>query len=145
MLWVFLGVSMLASMFAVVMPSDALNAYLATGQFEGETIDATMLAVMIGLFCLLPLAMAFVTLVLRDPINRYVNAIMGGLATVMWAWDLIGHAGKEVEIGALLMVAMIGAGLLIVWHAWKWPKPAVQDLPDRRPVTGPDLGAAKPV
>jgi len=144
-LWIFLGVAMLAAVFAVMMPSDVLSAYLATGQFEGETIDATLLAAMILLFCLLPLAMAFVTLVLRDPINRYVNALVGGLATAMWAWDLVGHAGKAVEVGALLMVAMIGAGLLIVWHAWRWPKPVEQGLPGRRPVIGPDQRAAKPV
>ncbi|MCJ7711729.1 MAG: DUF6326 family protein [Chloroflexi bacterium] len=123
-LWIYLGVGMLAGMFAVVMPSDVLGRYIATGEFEGEKIDATMLAVMVALFCLLPLAMAFLTLVLRDPINRYANAVLGVVATVMWAWDLAEHSSKGLEIGALLTVGLIIAGLLIVWHAWRWPKPA---------------------
>jgi hypothetical protein len=102
-LWIFLGVGMLALMFAVIMPADVLGQYIATGEFEGEKIDATLLAVMVMLFCLVPLTMAFLTLVLRDPINRYANAILG--------------------IGALITVTLIIAGLLIVWHAWSWPKP----------------------
>jgi hypothetical protein len=122
-LWIFLGVGMLAGMFAVIMPADVLGKYVATGEFEGEKIDATLLALMVMLFCLLPLAMAFLTLVLRDPINRYANAIVGAVATVMWAWDLAEHASKGLEIGALVTVTLIIAGLLIVWHAWRWPRP----------------------
>ena len=139
-LWIFLGVGMLAGMFAVIMPADVLGTYIATGAFEGETIDATMLAAMVMLFGLLPLAMAFVTLVLRDPINRYANAILGVVATVMWAWDLAEHASKGFEVGALITVTLIIAGLLIVWHAWKWPKLA--ENRDRRPAASPEQRAA---
>ena len=141
-LWIFLGVGMLAAMFAVVMPSSVLGEYIATGEFEGEKIDGTMLALMVGLFCLLPLAMAFLTLALRNPIDRYANAILGVVATVMWTWDLAEHASKGLEVGALLTVTLIIAGLLIVWHAWKWPKPAEQDLRDRRPAASPEQRAA---
>ena len=122
-LWIYLGVGMLALMFAVIMPSDVLGKYIATGEFEGEKIDATMLALMVMLFCLLPLVMAFLTLVLADPINRYANGVMGVVATVMWAWDVAEHASKGLEIGVLITVTLIIAGLLIVWHAWRWPKP----------------------
>ncbi len=141
-LWIFLGVGMLAGTFAVIMPSDVLGKYIATGEFEGEKIDATLLTFMVLLFCLLPLAMAFLTLVLRDPINRYVNAIVGVVGTAMWAWDLAEHSSKELEIGLLVTVTLIIAGLLIVWHAWKWPKPAEQDLRDRRPASSPEQRAA---
>ena len=141
-LWIFLGVGTLATFFAVLMPASVLGEYVATGQFEGETIDATMLALMIGLFCLLPLAMAFLTLALRDPINRWANAIVGALAAAMWTLDLAEHSTKGLEIGALGTVALIIAGLLIVWHAWKWPKPAEQDVPERRPASSPEQRAA---
>ena len=141
-LWIFLGVGMLAGMFAVIMPSDVLGEYIATGEFEGEAIDATMLALMVMLFCLVPLAMAFLTLVLRDPLNRIANAVVGGVATVMWVWDLAEHSSKGFEFGAVITVALIAASLLIVWHAWKWPKPAEQDLRDRRPSSSPEQRAA---
>jgi Family of unknown function (DUF6326) len=123
-LWIFLGVGQLAAIFAAVMLPDVLSEYIATGVFEGEKIDATLLTSMLVLFTLLPLAMAFLTLALRDPINRYANAILGVVATVVFTWDVAQHAGKELEVGLLIMVTMIIAGLLIVWHAWKWPKPA---------------------
>jgi len=97
---------------------------------------------MVMLFCLLPLAMAFLTLVLRDPVNRYANAILGVVATAMWAWDLAEHSSTGLEVGALITVTLIIAGLLIVWHAWKWPKPAEQGLRDRRPASGPEQRAA---
>jgi uncharacterized membrane protein HdeD (DUF308 family) len=141
-LWIYLGVGMLAGIFAVIMPADVLGQYLATGEFEGEKIDATLLAVMVMLFCLVPLAMAFLTLALRDPINRWANAILGVVATAMWAWDVAEHSGKELEPGLLITVTLIIAGLLIVWHAWKWPKLAEQDLPERRPASSPEHRAA---
>ena len=144
MLWIFLGVGMLAATFAMVMPSGVLGEYIATGAFEGETIDAAMLAMMVMLFCLLPLAMAFLTLALRNPVDRWANAVMGVVATVMWAWDLAEHVSKEPAIsgGPVMTLTLIIAGLLIVLHAWKWPKPVAQDLPDRRPVSRPEQHAA---
>jgi hypothetical protein len=99
---------------------------------------------MIGLFCILPLAMAFFTLVLRDPIDRWANAIVGALAAVMWAWDLAEGVSKEPAIGAgpIFTLTFVIAGALIVWHAWQWPKPAEHDLRDRRPASTPEHRAA---
>jgi hypothetical protein len=138
-LWIFLGVGMLAAMFAVIMPAGVLGEYIATGEFEGEQIDATLLALMVMLFCLLPLAMAFLTLALRDPINRYANAILGVIGAAMWTWDLTEHLSKEspISAGPLMTVTLIIAALLVVWHAWKWPRTAEQDLHVQRPASSP--------
>lgn len=142
-LWIFLGVGTLAAFFAALMPADVLGEYVATGALEGETIDATLLVAMVLLFCVLPLAMAFLALVLRDPINRIANGVLGAAAAVMWTWDVAEHASKELEVGGLLMTGiLVAAALLIVWHAWKWPKPAEQALPERRPSSGPEQRAA---
>ena len=90
-------------------------------------------------FTLLPLAMAFLTLALRDPINRYANAILGVLLAGSWAFDVVEHlGGGEISGGVVICGAIAVAGLLIVWHAWKWPRPAVQDLRDRRPASNPE-------
>ena len=141
-LWIFFGVGQLAAILAAVMPPDVLAEYIATGEFEGEKIDAALLTATLMFFTLLPLAMAFLTLALRDPINRYANAILGVVATVILTWDVAQHSGKELEIGLLIMVTMIIAGLLIVWHAWRWPRPVEQGLGDRRPVSNPEHRAA---
>lgn len=91
---------------------------------------------MVGLFGLFPLAMAFLTLVLPDLIDRSANAILGVLAVVMWTWDLAEHVRNEPTIsgGPIFTAAFILAGAPIVWHALKWPKPAERAVP--RPATG---------
>jgi hypothetical protein len=146
MLWIFLGVGQLAAMFAAFLLPDVLDEVIATGEFEGMKIDNNLWALFMIVFTLLPLTMAFVTLALRDPINRYANAILGVLISVAWTIDAAEHlVGGEIGGGAVICGTMAIAGLLIVWHAWRWPAPAERSLPDRRPVGSPDQRAAKPV
>jgi hypothetical protein len=139
-LWIFLGVGQLAAILAAFFLPDVLGEFIATGELEGSKIDATYLTSMLVLFSLLPLAMAFLTLALRDPINRYLNAILGVLITAGWAIAVVEHLSEELAIssGVVMPGTLTIAGLLIVWHAWKWPKPAVQDLPDRLPASNPE-------
>jgi hypothetical protein len=146
MLWVFLGVGQLAAILPAVLLPDVLDEVIATGEFEGMKVDINMWAFFMIVFTLLPLAMAFLTLALRDPINRYANAILGVLITVAWTFDVAEHvAGGAISGGAVICGTMAIAGLLIVWHAWRWPAPADQSLPERRPAASPDQRAAKPV
>ena len=72
-------------------------------------------------------------------------AILGVLITVAWTFDVAEHvAGGAISGGAVICGTMAIAGLLIVWHAWRWPAPADQSLPERRPAASPDQRAAKP-
>ena len=123
-LWIVFAVGMSAAMILGIVGTPGLLDDIASGEVEGMKIDATILIFM-ALFWLVPLTMAFLTLVLRDPINRYANAIVGIVATAMWAWDLAEHLSTGLEISGepLLVVTLIIAGLLILWHAWRWPKP----------------------
>lgn len=123
-LWIFFAVGMSAAMILGIVGTPGLLDDIASGEVEGMKIDATILIFM-ALFWLVPLTMAFLTLVLRDPINRYANAIVGIVATAMWAWDFAEHLSTGLEISGepLVVVTLIIAGLLIVWHAWRWPKP----------------------
>jgi hypothetical protein len=146
MLWIFLGVGQLAAILAGILVPDVLDELIATGELEGMTVDNNLWALFMIVFTFLPLAMAFLTLALRDPVNRYANAILGVLIAVGWAFDVVEHlAGGEIGGGVVICATMAIAGLLIVWHAWKWPKPAEQGVPGPRPVTGPDQRAARPV
>jgi hypothetical protein len=146
MLWIFLGVGQLAAILAAVLVPDVLDEVMATGEFEGMKVDTNLWALFMIVYTLLPLAMAFLTLALRDPINRYANAILGVLIAASWAFDVAEHlAGGEVGGGLLICGTGAIAGLLIVWHAWRWPREEHEDLEDRRPVAHPDQRAAKPV
>ena len=143
MLWIFLGAGQLAAILAGVLVPDVLDELIATGELEGITVDTNVWSLVLIVFTLVPLAMAFLTLALRDPVNRYANAILGVLIAVGWAFDVVEHlAGGEIGGGVVICATMAIAGLLIVWHAWKWPRPAEQGLGDRRPAAKPEHPAA---
>jgi len=144
-LWIFLGVGQLAAILAAVLVPDVLSELMTTGELEGMKIDNNVLAFFMMVFTLLPLAMAFLTLALRDPINRYANAILGVLMAAFWTFDAVQDVGAgEVGLGAVICGMMAIAGLLIVWHAWRWPKPGAQDLGDRQAAPSPGHPAAGP-
>ncbi len=68
--------------------------------------------------------MAYLTLVLTDAANRRTNALLGAVTAVSRVSGLIGQpAGTYAGVGFVLIVAILVA-LLIVWHAWKWPRGA---------------------
>ena len=120
-LWVFFAVGMSATMLLTLMAPGNL-AQIMEGRFGDREFTAGAL-ISIAMFWLVPLIMAFLTMVLRGRVNRYANAGMGVLLTAMWVWDLVEHlaSGEEFSGGPLVVVAMIVAGLTILWHAWKWP------------------------
>jgi hypothetical protein len=143
MLWIFLGVVQLAGILAAVLLPDVLSEVMATGEFEGMKVDNNLWSFFMIAFTLLPLAMAFLTLALRDPVNRYANAVLGIVFAGAWAFDVADHLARGEIRGGVVICAMGAiAGLLIVWHAWKWPKEAEQELEDRRPATKPEHRAA---
>lgn len=145
MLWIFLGVGQLAAILAAVLLPDVLDELIATGEMEGMTVDNNLWAVFMIVFTLLPLAMAFLTLALRDPVNRYANAILGVVIAGAWAFDVAEHlVGGDIGGGAVICATMAIAGLLIAWHAWRWPKPAAQDTADRMAASSPGHPAAGP-
>ncbi len=73
-----------------------------------------VLAVML----LVPLVMAFLTLTLKDSMNRWANIIVGivfaGLGLLNFA-DPAMHTGHQ----RLIAIALFVAPVLIVWYTWK--------------------------
>ncbi len=120
-LWVFFAVGMSAVVLLILMAPGNLP-QIMEGRFGDEEITAGTLIFM-ALFWLVPLIMAFLTMVLKDRVNRYANAGMGVVLTAMWTWDLVEQlvAAEEFSGEPLVVGAMIVAGLTILWHAWKWP------------------------
>ena len=120
-LWVFLAVGMSAMVLLILMAPGNLP-QIMEGRFGDEEITAGTLIFM-ALFWLVPLIMAFLTMVLKDRVNRYANAGMGAVLTAMWTWDLVEQlvSAQEFSGEPLVVGAMIVAGLTILWHTWKWP------------------------
>jgi hypothetical protein len=121
-LWIFMAVAMSATMLLALLGPGVIEEII-TGEVEGMQINSGLLA-MFSLFWLIPLVMAFLTLILKDKVNRWTNIILGGFFTFFNIVHIIGHlAGGKVTIEHWLFgIPTIVVAFLIFWHAWKWPK-----------------------
>ena len=81
----------------------------------------------------IPFIMAWLTLTLKDSANRWTNLVLGILFAIMFITIVIlalaGGGGEAatplttIFAGSAMMILFpIGASLLIIWYAWKWPK-----------------------
>lgn len=119
-LWVTIAIGMSAHMLLVVAEPGNLEELLE-GRVEDVEITTGFL-VFAALFWVIPLAMAFLSLVLPDAGNRITNGVIGLVVTAMWAWDLVAHSVNEGFSGMTLVLGvLVAAGLAILWHVWKWP------------------------
>jgi len=75
------------------------------------------------LFWLIPLTMAFLSLILKDSVNRWTNTILSIFWGAIWIIDMI--EGGLLLAQYLINVSMIVVVALIIWYAWKWPKEKV--------------------
>lgn len=121
-LWIFLAVAMSASMILWFMGPGAIDEIMS-GMAEGMQISTGLLLFFL-LFWLIPLIMAFLSVTLRDVVNRKVNIILGIIFIVFY----IGHLFMHLIKGPLPLehlvtcVLMILLPALIFWYACKWPK-----------------------
>ena len=117
-LWLVLAVGMSARMILAMMEPGVLTQVIAGKLPNGEDITASV-TIMFALFWLIPLSMGFLTLAMKESLSRPANAILGLLASVVWFTDYF--EGHELGGGSLILAALVIAGLLIAWHAWRWP------------------------
>ena len=69
----------------------------------------------------IPIFMIFLSLALPAKVNRWVNIILGIFHAVVLATTLL-VPGETWAHYALYMIFEAVFIVLIVWHAWKWPK-----------------------
>lgn len=124
-LWIFLAVAMSASMILWFMAPGAIDEIMS-GMAEGMQISTGLLLFFL-LFWLIPLAMAFLSITLKDLANRKANIILGIIFTVFYIGHLFMHLikGPLTILIVLMCVLMILLPALIFWYAWKWPKKEV--------------------
>jgi hypothetical protein len=124
-LWIFMAVAMSASMILSFMGPGAIDEIMS-GTMEGLQIN-TGLLLFFALFWLIPLAMAFLSITLKDVANRKANIILGTIFTIFYIGHLFMHLikGPLTILIVLMCVLMILLPALILWYAWKWPKQKV--------------------
>jgi hypothetical protein len=103
--------------------------------FDGQmgSLGPTTQGVLLGTSALItfPALMVALSLLLPPAVNRWLNIVLGLAYTAIVVFFM---AGGWWFYDALAIVEII-LQLLVVWHAWKWPKvPAVarHDLPADR-------------
>lgn len=92
------------------------------GMLEGRMgpLGPTTQAVLLGtsLMMAIPSVMVFLSLALKPELNRWVNIIFGVIYTVIMLVTMPGTWAYYIFLGAV----EVGLTVLIVWHAWTWPK-----------------------
>lgn len=80
------------------------------------------LLLMLAILLLVQPLMAFLTLIMKDKLNRWTNIIVAIVWTILGLTDLSKYAANPKGYEILTWLASIIATLLIVWYAYKWPK-----------------------
>ena len=116
-LWLIGMLANLIRELIMLLEPGAIEQIMA-GQLEGQTIS-TELMLLLSVIFLIPLIMAFLSLVLRDSVNRWANIIV---ILVYLAFNLVLLARYLMNSSAyavLLNLTGDVAAVLIVWYAWK--------------------------
>jgi hypothetical protein len=86
------------------------------GEIEGVKPGQGMYLGLAALM-LVPIVMAFLSLVLKQPVNRWANIV---LAILLFVFNAIGLPTYPSWYDRFLIVVGLVWNVLTVWHAWKW-------------------------
>jgi hypothetical protein len=68
--------------------------------------------------------MSALTLMLKSPMSRWVNRVMGIFyAVVILAFWVLGFISRSAGFEIVWSTAQLVLALMVVWFAWKWPNP----------------------
>ena len=114
-LWLFSAVAFLAHQILALMEPGVI-VQIMEGEVEGMKIGTELILLFAVLF-LVPLIMAFLSLTLKDSINRWANIIVGAVFAALFIGVIASVAKLSGEI--LMTFSTVVALSLIVWYAWK--------------------------
>jgi len=86
------------------------------GEIDGKKVSQ---AVWLGIavVMVIPVVMVFLSLVLDQPVNRWVNII---LSIFFFGFNLIGLPTYPSAYDKFLIVVGLGFNVLTIWYAWNW-------------------------
>jgi hypothetical protein len=130
-LWIFLAICQAAAMALFMLGPGVLRGLMA-GQLWGYSTHSAGVQINIALLFLVPMAMAYLALVLHAAASRWANAVVAAISALFALSTLISQpAGVSAGVNFVGIVGILVA-LLIIWHAWKGPRGA-----EVTPVTPP--------
>ena len=86
------------------------------GEIGGMQVTQGLYLGMAALF-VIPVAMVFLSLTLKYPVNRWANIIV---AIVFFVFNLIGLPTYPSAYDKFLIIVGLVFNALTVWYAWKW-------------------------
>ncbi len=115
-LWLFAVIIGVLTILLSLFEPGVLDQIIA-GQYEGQRLTPEIL---LGLttFLLIPLVMAFLSLILKWSVNRWINIILGLIFTVLGLSGLPEHFVDLTVYAIVLNISVIVTTALIVWIAW---------------------------
>ena len=118
-LWIFIMFNMVfADIFSFMYPG-ALKQIMA-GNAEGTQITPGFLLIA-AIVTEIPIAMVFLSRLLKYGVNRWMNIIGGGV-TILW---VIGGGSTTLHYIFFASIEVV-CSLVIIWLAWMWRNPQVQ-------------------
>jgi hypothetical protein len=117
-LWLFKDMALMAALTLGSLEPGVLEKFLSTGTIGGIIIGPEVL-LLFAVLVLVPLVMAFLSLILNGSANRWSNTILGVVFTVLGLIDLAETAANPSAWAILIGLAEIAATILVVWYAWK--------------------------
>jgi hypothetical protein len=116
-LWLFAAVAFVAHGMLSLLEPDAIAQVMA-GEIEGMKITPELI-LLFAVCVLVPLVMAFLSLTLKESINRWANIIVGAVFAALWCVDVVDAVEKLSAWGTLTTLSAVVALALIIWYAWK--------------------------
>jgi hypothetical protein len=86
------------------------------GEMGGMQVSQGMYLGMAALF-VIPIAMVFLSLTLKHPVNRWANIIV---PIIFFVFNLIGLPTYPSAYDKFLNVVGLVFNVLTIWYAWKW-------------------------
>lgn len=93
--------------------------------FSGDFVAGEMagmqstqgLYLIVAIVLVIPIVMVFLSLTLKQAVNRWVNIFA---AILLFAFNLIGLPTYTSAYDQFLIVVGLGFNILTLWYAWKW-------------------------
>lgn len=118
-LWlVFMMIYIYTDFYKMYVPGKIQE--MLSGIMDGVAITQVSLLV-VAFITIIPAFMIFLTLVVSDKANRWLNIILGFLHIAIGVINLIGATWTFYIFYGILLILI---AILIVVYAWKWRKPA---------------------
>ena len=85
------------------------------GEIEGKKVSMNVYLGM-AVLMVLPILMVVLTMILENPINKWINIIIAGFFFLL---NLEGIKGYKA-FDKFLLIVSFGFNLLVIWYAWNW-------------------------